>query len=52
MMEYNLLKYIKPCDNNVTTVNMYEEAMNNRSIISYKLQKAIEKSLFLNFCLI
>ena len=48
MMEYNLLKYIKPVNNNVTTVNMYEEAMNNRSIISLKLQKAIEKALFLN----
>ena len=46
--KYHILKYLKPVSHNVTMVNMYDEVLNNREIISEVLEREIKKTLGLN----
>lgn len=43
--KYNILKYIKPLDHTVELVNMYDEIVNNREVISRRLEEEIRKTL-------
>lgn len=45
LAQYNLLKYIKKNNSKVTLVNMYDEAIHNRDLISRTLEQSIDKAL-------
>lgn len=45
LADYNLLKYIKKTNNNVSIVDMQDELLQNRLLVSKKLEEGINKAL-------
>ncbi len=45
LADYNLLRYVKPLKYKAKKVNMYNETINNRQVISYEMEEAINNAL-------
>lgn len=45
LADYNLLKYVKPLNYKAKLIDMYNEIVNNRQVISYDMEEAIFNAL-------